>query len=59
MTQDEVDVFECLNSLLKVVSQMFNGDNLDCDVLDDEISTHIQGAFYSCFNREHLVKSMN
>ncbi|EJW80959.1 hypothetical protein WUBG_08133 [Wuchereria bancrofti] len=42
MTQDEVDVFECLNSLLKVVLQIFDGNNVDCDILDDEISTHIQ-----------------
>ncbi|CAG9540469.1 unnamed protein product [Cercopithifilaria johnstoni] len=42
MTQDEVDVFECLNSLLKIVLQMFDSSNFDCDILDDEISTHIQ-----------------
>ncbi|VDN82607.1 unnamed protein product [Brugia pahangi] len=43
MTQDEVDVFECLNSLLKVVLQIFDRNGVDCDILDDEISTHIQG----------------
>uniref|UniRef100_A0A0R3S1A5 OCRE domain-containing protein n=1 Tax=Elaeophora elaphi TaxID=1147741 RepID=A0A0R3S1A5_9BILA len=42
MTQDEVDVFECLNSLLKVVLQMFGSDIFDYDILNDEISTHIQ-----------------
>ncbi|VBB28405.1 unnamed protein product [Acanthocheilonema viteae] len=42
MTQDEVDVFECLNSLLKVVLEIFDSGNIDCDILDDEISTHIQ-----------------
>ncbi|EFO26165.2 hypothetical protein LOAG_02323 [Loa loa] len=40
MTQIEVDVFECLNSLLKIVLEMDDSDN--CDELDDEISTHIQ-----------------
>uniref|UniRef100_A8P4N4 Uncharacterized protein n=2 Tax=Brugia TaxID=6278 RepID=A8P4N4_BRUMA len=46
MTQDEVDVFECLNSLLKVVLQIFDRNSVDCDILDDEISTHIQGGFF-------------
>lgn len=46
MTQDEVEVFECLNSLLKIVLQKFDNSNFDCDVLDDEICTHIQGIFY-------------
>ncbi|VDM95466.1 unnamed protein product, partial [Onchocerca ochengi] len=42
MTQDEVDVFECLNSLLRIVSQVIGSDNFDCDGLSDEISIHIQ-----------------
>ncbi|MCP9260833.1 hypothetical protein DINM_003981 [Dirofilaria immitis] len=42
MTQDEVDVFECLNSLLKIVLQTTDNDSFDCDVLNDEISIYIQ-----------------
>lgn len=54
MTQDEVDVFECLNSVLKIVLRMSDSGNFDCGVLDDEISTHIQGTSFSYFTEGHI-----
>ncbi|VDM96711.1 unnamed protein product [Thelazia callipaeda] len=42
MSQDEVDVFECLYSLLKDVSKLVDCETFENDILDDEISIHIQ-----------------
>lgn len=46
MSQDEVDVFECLNSLLRNITRVFDADNLDCETLEDEISTLIQSSIF-------------